>query len=119
VHQAALVLREALGNDQVIVGVGFSMGAIVLSNYVARYGPACALDGAMSISGGLDMRYQEHFYRAQRLWQPMLADTLRSDFLLGKWGHRVKERLTHYQFLRMMRASHVTVCSLLMFFVWV
>jgi predicted alpha/beta-fold hydrolase len=85
------------------------MGAIVLANYVASYGESCALDGAVPISGGLDMRYQEHFYRAQRLWQPMLAETLRDEFLLGKWGHRVKERLNHYEFLRMMRASHVTV----------
>jgi predicted alpha/beta-fold hydrolase len=108
-HAAALALRKTLGEHQVLVGVGYSMGAIVLSNYVASYGESCALDGAISISGGLDMRYQEHFFRAQRLWQPMLAETLRDEFLLGKWGHRVKERLSSHDFLRMMRASHVTV----------
>ena len=36
---------------QVLVGVGYSMGAIILSNYVARSGEHCALDAAMAISG--------------------------------------------------------------------
>jgi predicted alpha/beta-fold hydrolase len=97
-------------HHQTIIGVGYSMGAIILSNYVASYGKLCPLDGAISISGGLDMRYQKDFFRAQRLWQPMLAETLREDFLLGKWGRRVKARLSHTDFLKMMRASHVTVC---------
>lgn len=108
-HAAATALRNALGDDQVLIGVGYSMGAIVLSNYVASAGPACALDGAFSISGGLDMRFQENFERAKRLWQPMLAGTLRRDFLLGKWGKRVHARLSKDELLRMMRATHVTV----------
>jgi hypothetical protein len=85
------------------------MGAIVLNNYVASYGTDCALDAGVSISGSLDMRPQEHFTRAKRLWQPMLAEDLRDVFMLGKWGHRVKARLSHDHFLRMMRASDVTV----------
>ncbi len=109
VHAAALALQKVIDTDQVLIGVGYSMGAIVLSNYVASSGIDCALDGAISISGGLDMRFQEHFGRAQRLWQPMLAETLRSDFLLGKWGIRVHERLSKYEMLRMMRATHITV----------
>lgn len=105
-------MKEAIhGNDQVLVGAGYSMGAIILANYVANYGKLCALDGAITLSGGLDMRYQEDFFRAQRLWQPMLAETLREDFLLGKWGYRVKEKLTEEQFLRVLRASHVTVST--------
>jgi predicted alpha/beta-fold hydrolase len=115
-HTAATAVRRALGPDQVLVGVGYSMGAIILNNYVATSGPDCALDGAIAISGGLDMRYQEHFYRAQRLWQPMLAETLRNDFLLGKWGLRVKERLSNYEMLRMLRASHVTVSVFLVLY---
>jgi hypothetical protein len=119
------------------------MGAIVLSNYVASYGKECALDGAISLSGGLDMRFQENFERAkrygillfmlqyfesvfaltplfavllffffvERLWQPMLAESLRSDFMLGKWGKRVHERLSKDEMLCMMRATHITVSS--------
>lgn len=85
------------------------MGAIVLNNYVASYGADCALDGAIGISGGLDMRFQEHFHRAQRLWQPMLAETLRTQFLMGKWGQRVQARISKDDMTSMLRATHVTV----------
>jgi hypothetical protein len=50
------------------------------------------MDAAVAISGGLDMRYETHFYRAQRLWQPLLTETLRNDFVVGKWGEGVRER---------------------------
>ena len=85
------------------------MGAIVLSNFVSSYGQDVALDAAVAISGGLDMRAQAGFTRAKRLWQPMLAEDLRDIFLVGKWGKRVKERLSHEDMLRMMRASDVSV----------
>jgi len=110
-HAAALALRRALGGDRVLIGVGYSMGAIVMNNYVASYGPACVLDAAIGVSGGLDMRFQEKFYRAQRLWQPMLSEQLRSDFLLGKFGKRVHERLSKDEMLRLLRATHVTVSA--------
>ena len=95
--------------QQILVGVGYSMGGIIMSNYVASYGAAVQFDAAIAVSGGLDMRYQEHAYRTQRLWQPMLAGTLRSEFLLGKFGNRVKSKLTKYEFLQIMRATHITV----------
>jgi predicted alpha/beta-fold hydrolase len=107
-HVVASAIQKNVSKKQVLVAVGYSMGAIILANYVASYGMRCALDGAIAISGGLDMRYQEHFLRAQRLWQPMLAETLRDDFLLGKWGYRVRAKLDNDEFLKMLRASHVT-----------
>lgn len=79
-----------------------------MSNYVARSGSKCPLDAAVAIAGGLDMRFEEFFYRAQRLWQPMLATTLRDKFVVGKWGERVHKRLTKQQLKRLMRATHVT-----------
>jgi len=60
------------------------MGAIILSNYVARSGKHCSLDAAISVSGGLDMRHQLNFRRSMRLWQPMLTFGLRDDILIGK-----------------------------------
>ena len=60
------------------------MGAIILSNYVARSGKHCSLDAAISVSGGLDMRHQLNFRRSMRLWQPMLTFGLRDDILTGK-----------------------------------
>lgn len=108
-HTAASVINHrALAKGQILVGAGYSMGAIIIANYVASYGKDCALDAAVAVSGGLDMRYQEHFYRAQRLWQPMLAGTLRDDFLLGKFGHLAKAKLTPEEYLKVLRATHIT-----------
>lgn len=84
------------------------MGAIILSNMVARTGKECALDAAIAISGGLDMRAQIDYHRAQRLWQPMLCQELRDAFVLGKWGKRVQKRLNKEQMKQLMRATHVT-----------
>jgi predicted alpha/beta-fold hydrolase len=105
---AAKAIRRGMTEEQTLIGVGYSMGAIILSNYVATAGSDVALDGAMAISGGLDMRPQKYFGRAQRLWQPMLADELRQKFLLGKFGRRVYDRLSRDDFLQSSRATHIT-----------
>ena len=109
---ASVIKHRALADEQILVGAGYSMGAIIIANYVATYGKDCALDAAVAVSGGLDMRYQEHFYRAQRLWQPMLAGTLRDEFLLGKFGHRAKAKLSPTEYLKILKATHITVRSL-------
>jgi len=109
VHTAALALRKVTQPNQILASVGYSMGAIILSNYVARIGTKCPLDAAMAISGGLDTRFESDFYRAQRLWQPMLAKTLRDTFLVNKWGERMRARLSLNDMKRSMRAAHVTV----------
>jgi len=112
VHIAASALRRAIaGNEQKLIGVGYSMGAIILNNYVASFGSDCALDAAISLSGGLDMRYQEDFVRAQRLWQPMLTETARNDFFLGKFGKRAKARLSESDFRNFLKAKHITVSA--------
>jgi len=114
VTTAAKALRQVKGVNQLLAGVGYSMGAIILSNYVARIGDACALDAAVAISGGLDMRFEHKFFRAQRLWQPMLAKELRDTFLVNKWGERVRARLSLDDMKRSMRAVHVTVCCIVL-----
>jgi predicted alpha/beta-fold hydrolase len=117
-HQAATKIKQGLVSyatsvssspvQPLLIGVGYSMGAIILSNMVARTGSECALDAAVAISGGLDMRAQIDNHRAQRLWQPMLCQELRDAFVLGKWGYRVQSRLTKEQMKQLMRATHVT-----------
>lgn len=107
-HAAASVLRKALAKDQMLAGVGYSMGGIIMANYVSRSGPNCALDVAVSISGGLDMRFETNYSRAQRLWQPILTQELREKFVLGKWGERTRKRLTIQQMKDMMRAYHIS-----------
>jgi len=84
------------------------MGAIIMANMVARTGPECALDAAVAVSGGLDTRQELNFARAQRLWQPLLTQELRENFVIGKWGERVRHRLTKAEMVEMMRATHVT-----------
>eukprot|EP00592_Proboscia_alata_P007191 CAMPEP_0194360064 /NCGR_PEP_ID=MMETSP0174-20130528/7375_1 /TAXON_ID=216777 /ORGANISM="Proboscia alata, Strain PI-D3" /LENGTH=656 /DNA_ID=CAMNT_0039131343 /DNA_START=324 /DNA_END=2294 /DNA_ORIENTATION=+ len=91
----------------VLAGVGYSMGAIILSNYVARSGPNCYLDTAVAISGGLDMRGQLDFHRSMRLWQPMLASELR-EMILVKHRSKYEERLSKKQFRSLLRATSIT-----------
>jgi predicted alpha/beta-fold hydrolase len=104
-HQAALRLRQAVVPGQMLAGVGYSMGAIILSNMVARTGSECALDAAVAMSGGLDIRKEIDYHRAQRLWHPLLAPMLRDTFVVGKWGERVRQRLTKEQMKALMRAT--------------
>jgi predicted alpha/beta-fold hydrolase len=107
-RDAAIAVRRSMVSGQLIAGVGYSMGAIILSNMVARTGAECALDVAVAVSGGLDMRYEIDFPRAQRLWQPLLTVTLRDTFVVGKWGERVRHRLTKEEMKMLMRSTHVS-----------
>jgi dienelactone hydrolase len=102
-------IRKAIPPGQSLVGVGYSMGAIILANYVARSGADCALDAAIAVSGVLDSRLQLFNERAKRLWQPMLAITLRDQFVIGKVGERYRARLSKTQMLGLMRATHISV----------
>jgi hypothetical protein len=130
-HEAAQAVRNGLGKDRILAGVGYSMGlvnlcrlhfcllcfrrrlslnpfaairAIILGINDARSGSECAFDVAFAISGGLDMRYDTYFGRTQRLWQPIIAKDLRGSFVVGKWGERVRSRLTKKQMKALMRA---------------
>lgn len=110
-HDAAVAIRKALSPAQILVGVGYSMGAIVLNNYVASSGHVCALDGAFSISGALDCRYELNDWRSKILWQPMLADGLKKRFLLGKHGKKLQERMTKWEYIHLLRANSVVVSA--------
>jgi predicted alpha/beta-fold hydrolase len=113
IEAVAHAVRKALGRDQILVGVGFSMGAIILSNYVAKSGLDCRLDAAMAVSGGLDLRENLSNKRSTRLWQPLLAKGLRDDFVVNKFSHLFQQRLTSEQYLHLMRASSITVSKML------
>lgn len=102
----AKTLKLALGKKQTLAGAGFSMGAIILANYVSRSGINCDLDVAVVISGGLDMRPQEKFFRSMRLWQPMLAETART-ILLGKFIDKYQKRLSDEDLLQLLRAPDI------------
>lgn len=106
--QAALsVLRHAAAPHQMIAGVGFSMGGILLANYVARSGTNCILDAAVSISGALDTRKQIYFERSKRFWQPLLVKDLK-DLTTGKFMKQLQARFTRTQLRELQRTTTVT-----------
>eukprot|EP00549_Striatella_unipunctata_P008398 CAMPEP_0118681904 /NCGR_PEP_ID=MMETSP0800-20121206/5196_1 /TAXON_ID=210618 ORGANISM="Striatella unipunctata, Strain CCMP2910" /NCGR_SAMPLE_ID=MMETSP0800 /ASSEMBLY_ACC=CAM_ASM_000638 /LENGTH=476 /DNA_ID=CAMNT_0006578249 /DNA_START=344 /DNA_END=1774 /DNA_ORIENTATION=+ len=99
--------EQGVKRAQPVVGVGYSMGGIVLNNYVARSGTSCDLDAAISVSGGLDMKEQMSFPRGRRLWEPLLVERLRDEVILGKFGNRAKARLGHANMLAFQRAASI------------
>jgi len=106
IHQVTKIIKQQLLEGHLVVGVGYSMGGIIIANYVARYGESCQFDAAVAVSGGLDMREQINFHRSMRLWQPMLAQSLRDTIMKGA-RQKYEERLSEKQFLELLRASHV------------
>mmetsp|Transcript_6557 Transcript_6557/g.9553 ORF Transcript_6557/g.9553 Transcript_6557/m.9553 type:complete len:647 (-) Transcript_6557:319-2259(-) len=107
VDASAKALKFAIPPGQILAGAGYSMGAIIIANYVARSGANCYLDAAVSVSGGLDMREMLTFKRSMRLWQPVLAKELR-ETVLGQFRARYEKRLTSEQYLALMRSTSVS-----------
>jgi predicted alpha/beta-fold hydrolase len=73
--------------DSITIGaVGFSMGAIILANYVATAGATCPLKAAVSVSGSFDPRELMMYRHSSRKWQPLLCHDLKRNFLLPNLG---------------------------------
>lgn len=109
VEAAAAALRSAIrevsGDGSLLLsGVGYSMGAITLSNYVATSGAHCDLDAAVAISGALDTREQVKFSRSASLWQPFITKALR-DTLLSSFGNKIRNRLSQQQLQESIKAA--------------
>jgi len=107
-HSAASILRDRVKQpDQVIAGVGYSLGAIVLNHYVSSYGDQVALDISVSISGALDCNYQQLYIRSQRIWQSMIVAHMKDQYLFTKWGDRIYRQLGQRSYQQLMRAKHI------------
>lgn len=63
-----------------LVGVGFSMGAIVLANYCGAAGEANDLACAIGLSGCYDCVANRHFAYGRDYWQPWLTQQLKTNF---------------------------------------
>jgi predicted alpha/beta-fold hydrolase len=112
-HTAAAALKKrVVAPNQLLAGVAYSIGAIVMNNYVASYGKKCALDVAFSISGGLDTRYQQYFERSHRTWQSPIAAHARDQLLVPKWGRRILSRLGPDGLRNFLRVTSVVVRTL-------
>ena len=79
----ALVAEAAPGVR--LVGVGYSMGAIILANYLGVAGPTCALAAAVAVSGCMDAVANKGGYSARTL-EPFLTYELKQNFCTGARG---------------------------------
>lgn len=79
---AACALLRAAAPDAALVGVGFSMGAVVLANYCGVSGAECPLACAVAVSGCYDCVANARFEYSQRMWQPWLTQQLKTNYLL-------------------------------------
>jgi predicted alpha/beta-fold hydrolase len=109
-HSAAAILRDRVkGNDQVLAGVGYSLGAIVLNHYVASFGNQVALDVSVAISGALDCTFQQFYNRSQRIWQSMIIAHMKDQYLYPKWGDRIHRQIGQKHYQSLMRAGNIVV----------
>lgn len=107
-HSAATILRDRVkGSKQVLAGVGYSLGAIVLNHYVSSARENVALDVSVSISGALACNYQETFVRSRRIWQPVIVAHMKEHFFVSKWGHRLYHQLGREKYQQLLRARHI------------
>jgi predicted alpha/beta-fold hydrolase len=97
------------GNQQVLGGVGYSLGAIVLNQYVASYGERVALDVSVSISGAMDCTFQQVYRRSQRIWQSMIVTHMKDHYLYPKWGNRIFQQIGQENYQKLMRAGDIVV----------
>jgi len=77
------VMQETYGKDRKVplVGVGFSMGAIILANYCGQYGSDTRLCGGVHFSGAYDAVHNMKFEYSAQTWQTYLAYNLKSSFV--------------------------------------
>ncbi len=109
VSAAAKALKKAINqvspheeDRMLLAGVGYSMGAITLANYVSQVTPN--LDAAIAFSGALDTKEQINFHRSAFLWQPFIAKAMR-DMLFSRYSKQIRQRLDHDQIEEVMRAK--------------
>ena len=108
VSAAARALRNAINQVSpneglLLAGVGYSMGAIILTNYVAS-DSKCDLDVAIAFSGSLDTKQQRYFHRSASLWQPFIAKAMR-DTLLSRYSRQILRKLDQEQLKELMKAK--------------
>jgi hypothetical protein len=99
--------------NQILAGVGYSLGAIVLNHYVSKYEDDVALDVSVSISGALYSLYQKDYVRSKHTWQRIIAAHMKDMFMFGKWGERLYRRLGQQDYQQLLRAQNVIVSILL------
>lgn len=108
VGAAAKALNKAINGvssdeHMLLVGVGYSMGAITLANYVAQSDSA-DLGVAIAFSGALDTKQQEYYQRSASLWQPFIAKAMR-DTLFSRYSRQLMNKLDQEQIREVMKVK--------------
>eukprot|EP00211_Chloroparvula_japonica_P002889 CAMPEP_0119146694 /NCGR_PEP_ID=MMETSP1310-20130426/39280_1 /TAXON_ID=464262 /ORGANISM="Genus nov. species nov., Strain RCC2339" /LENGTH=451 /DNA_ID=CAMNT_0007138609 /DNA_START=49 /DNA_END=1401 /DNA_ORIENTATION=- len=82
VRMVLAMLREVVprGRGIPLVGVGYSMGATVLANYMAKSGDLTELDAGVAMCGVADANLNSCPY-SRLVWQPLLSTPLKTDIL--------------------------------------
>ena len=66
-----------------VFAAGYSMGAIILSNYCGHFGQDPLLAGGVTFSGIHDATFNMKFQYSEKTWQAFLAVSLKHNFLAG------------------------------------
>ncbi|KNC79607.1 hypothetical protein SARC_08006 [Sphaeroforma arctica JP610] len=82
-----VALKDVLPSDTKMVGCGFSMGAIILNNYLTRCGDDAGLEAAVSLSGGFDSVKNSLYDASRKVWQPFLVYALKKNFITENLDH--------------------------------
>lgn len=96
-RQVVLMANEAIsqatgGKAEPVFGVGFSMGAMGLSNYCGRYGGDERLAGATSFCGMYDCALNIGYKYSKVSWQSILSYRMKTTMLTGAAIEESKRR---------------------------
>jgi len=105
VHATVKALKKLQSHNQTMAGLGYSMGGVILANYVAKYGNDCQLDVAISISSALDARKQIKFQRSKLMWEPLVTGIMK--LYIEKNFHHVIKQLEEDIYLKFQYATDV------------
>ena len=90
-HAVATYIRKcALLPKTLLIAAGFSMGAITIGLYLARYGEKAVIDGGVSISGCMDAIKNKYFTYALQVYHGIIATNLKFK-CGGRLGEVLKE----------------------------
>jgi predicted alpha/beta-fold hydrolase len=96
------IIRKVVGPSTKIAGVGFSMGGVILANYMAKMGKQCGLDAGVSLGGCLDCVANHSYWESRELWQQVLCARLKESVMGPSIGRIVKKGI---------KVSEVSACK--------
>ena len=81
-HLVAGVVRKLCPNS-LVVACGFSMGGIIVGNYLSRMGQSALVDGVVNVAGCIDINHSSKFDYCHETFTPLITHGLKMSMLLG------------------------------------